>query len=257
MKPEDVKIVFPLDVPTLEEGRALMAEVGEYIDLPKVGLELIHSVGTPAAVAMPKEFGKSPFADVKLNDIPNTVKGAAKALTMHGVYAFNVMASGGRPMMEAAMQGADEMARELGIERPKVIAVTVLTSLTSEHLIELGMIPVIGLVSEEEKQAAITEIVVRWARASVKAGVDIILSSPKESAMLHARWHKIDLYTPGIRLPDSPPDDQGRTMTPGEAVRNGAKYLVIGRPIRKPEGGRTRKQVIDEIRADIAKALSV
>jgi orotidine-5'-phosphate decarboxylase len=257
MKPEDVKIVFPLDVPTVAQGRILMTDVGENIDLPKVGLELIHSVGTPAAIALPKEFGKPPFIDAKLIDIPNTVMGAARAITAHGVYAFNVMACGGRPMMEAAMQGADEMARELGIERPKVIAVTVLTSLKPEHLIELGLIPeMLGQMSEKEKQAAVTEIVIRWARVSVKAGVDIILSSPKESSELHTRWPQMDLYSPGIRMPSSPPDDQGRTMTPGEAVLNGVKYLVIGRPIRNPEGGRTRKQVIEEIRADIAHALA-
>ena len=90
----------------------------------------------------------------------------------------------------------------------------------------------------------------------MKAGVDIILSSPKEVAEIHARWPEMVLYTPGIRMPYSPPDDQGRTMTPGEAVLNGSHYLVIGRPIRNPEGGRTRKQVVAEIRADIAQALA-
>jgi orotidine-5'-phosphate decarboxylase len=269
MKPSDVKIVFPLDVPTAEEGRALMLEVGAHIDIPKVGLELIHSIGTPAAVALPKEFGKLPFVDAKLPDIPNTTKGAAMAITRHGVYAFNVMASGGRPMMEAAMEGADETARELQIERPKVIAVTVLTSLKFQYLVELGICPakllllseeeqtvVMELMSEKEKQAAITETVMRWAEVSVNAGVDIILSSPWESEAIHAKWPKMDLYSPGIRLPDSPPDDQGRTLTPGQAVKNGVKYLVIGRPIRKPEGGKTRQQVIAEIRTDIAEALT-
>ncbi|MDD3487456.1 MAG: orotidine-5'-phosphate decarboxylase [Candidatus Moranbacteria bacterium] len=268
MKPEDVKIVFPLDVPTVEQGRALMTEVGDHIDIPKVGLELIHSIGTPAAVALPKEFGKLPFVDAKLNDIPNTVKGAAKGITSHRVHAFNVMASGGQPMMEAAMEGASEAAKELGIPRPKVIAVTILTSLKLSHLVELGICPAkLLLLNEEEQravihimtlgemQAAITEIVMRWAKVSVDAGVDIILSSPWESAAIHAKWPNIDLYSPGIRLPDSPPDDQGRTLTPGQAVKNGVKYLVIGRPIRNPEGGRTRKQVISEIRADIAQAL--
>lgn len=257
MKPEDVKIVFPLDVPTLDQGRTLMADVGEVIDIPKVGLELTHFVGTPAAVAMTKEFGKPPFVDAKLNDIPATVKGAAKGITSHGVYAFNVMASGGRPMMEAAMEGADEMARDMGIERPKVIAVTVLTSLKPEHLVELGMLPeMIARMSDKEQQAAINELAIRWARASVKAGVDIILSSPKEVAEIHAQWPNMILYTPGIRLPDSPPDDQSRTLTPGEAALQGSQYLVIGRPIRKPEGGKTRKQVVAEIRADIAQALA-
>lgn len=270
IKPEDIKIVFPLDVPTSEEGEELMQEVGPHVDVPKVGLELIHGIGTPAAIALPKKFGKFPFFDGKLNDIPNTVMAAAKALTKHGVDCFNVMASGGRPMMEAAMEGADKMAKELGIERPKVIAVTALTSLKLEHLVEIGIAPYwllscikqenqidyLSVMSEEEKQAAITEIVMCWSEASVRAGVDVILSSPKESPAIHAKWPVMDLYTPSIRMSYSKPDDQARTMTAGEAVLNGAKYLVIGRPIRNPEGGRTRREVIQEIRADIAQALA-
>ena len=267
MKASDVKIVFPLDVSNLEEGRSLMEEVGEYIDLPKVGLELTSSVGVPAAIAMVKEFKKLPFVDVKLNDIPNTVLGAAKAITKHGVACFNVMASGGRPMMEAAMEGADKMAKELGIERPKVIAVTVLTSLKLEHLVEIGIAPywllrdineenrhIVDDMKEDDKQAVVTEIVMTWAEAAVRAGVDIILSSPKESSFIHNKWPGMDLYSPGIRMPYSPKDDQGRTLSPGEAAINGVKYLVIGRPIRNPEGGRTRQQVIQEIRSDITRA---
>lgn len=271
LKPEDIRIVFPLDVPTEKEGDELMREVGDFIDLPKVGLELIHSIGTPAAIALPKKFDKSPFADVKLNDIPNTVRGAAKALTKHGVACFNVMASGGRPMMEAAMEGADQMARELGIERPKVIAVTTLTSLKLEHLEEIGILPpwlhhriaeenqlnIIANMTEDEKQSAITEITMCWAKAAVRAGIDIILSSAREVPTIHAQWPDKDLYSPGIRMLYSPPDDQERKMTPGEAALNGVKYQVIGRPIRNPEGGRTRLQVIQEIRDDITRALSL
>ena len=270
IKPEDVKIVFPLDVATLEAGNELMQDVGEHIDVPKVGLQLIHSIGTPAAIALSRKFGKLPFVDGKLNDIPNTVMEAAKALTRHGIDSFNVMASGGRPMMEAAMEGADKMAKGLGIKRPKVIAVTVLTSLRLEHLVEIGIAPYwilsriakenqidyLSVMSEEEKQAAVTEMVMRWSEAAVRAGIDIILSSPRESSTIHARWPEKELYSPGIRMPYSLPDDQARTMTPGEAVLNSVKYIVVGRPIRNPEGGRTRKQVIQEIRADIAQALA-
>lgn len=269
MKSEDVQIVFPLDVPTLKETKVLMEDVGEHIDLPKVGLELIHSVGTPEAIKLCLDFGKAPFADVKLNDIPNTVKGAARALTRHGISCFNVMASGGRPMMEAAIEGAEEAAKDMSIERPKVIAVTVLTSLKLKHLEEVGILPpslakmdenkiksFIDSMSEDDKQAAITEIVLKWAEASVKAGIDIILSSPLESAAVHTKYPDKDLYSPGIRMPYSSPDDQGRKLSPGEAVKRNAKYLVIGRPIRNPEGGRTRQQVIQEIREDIAQALS-
>ena len=267
-KPEDVKIVFPVDVTSLEEARELMHDVGEFIDVPKIGHKLIHSVGTPAAIAVIKEFGKMPFFDGKLIDIPETIREAAKAITKHGVDSFNVMACGGRPMMEAAMEGADSMARELGIERPKVIAVTVLTSLKLAHLVELQICPakflllnedeqamILAEMSEEHQQEAITEIVMNWSHASVMAGVDILLSSARESAAIHARWPSIDLYSPGIRMPYSPPDDQGRTLSPGEAVLNGVKYLVIGRPIRNPEGDRTRQKVIEEIRMDIINSL--
>lgn len=267
MKPEDVKIVFPLDVSTEKEADDLMEEIGDIIDIPKVGLELIHSIGSPAAIALPKKYGKPPFADVKLNDIPNTVKGAAKALTRHGLACFNVMASGGRPMMEAAMEGADEAAREFGIERPKVIAVTVLTSLKMKHLVELGICPpkfllldeeeqqiILARMSEDEKQAAVTETTMCWSGASVRAGVDIILSSAIESPAIHAKWPDKDLYSPGIRMSYSPPDDQARKMTPAQAFLNGVMFQVIGRPIRNPVGGRTRKQVVQEIRAEIAAA---
>ena len=165
----DIQLVFPVDVPNLREGYALMEEVGPSIDLPKVGLQLIHSEGTPAVAAMANAFGKPPFADVKLNDIPNTVRGAARALARHNLAYINVMASGGRPMMEAAMEGAELGAKQWGIRRPGVIAVTVLTSLKLEHLVELGICPpsiallsfeqqqaFIATMSEEEQQKAIT-----------------------------------------------------------------------------------------------------
>jgi len=265
----DVQIIFPVDVSTLRKGHALMEEVGPYIDVPKVGLEFLHSVGTPTAIAMVKEFGKLPFVDAKLNDIPSTVKGAASAITRLGVAYFNVMASGGRPMMEAAVWGADETAEALDIERPKIIAVTVLTSLKLDHLVELGIAPSFILdmslehqekyvdgITEDEKQSIITEIVMRWATAAVKAGVDCLLSSPLEIASMHDRWPDKELICPGIRMPDSPPDDQGRTATPGEAAKFGATAIVVGRPIRNPPEGKTRIQVVQEIRDDIAKALA-
>lgn len=265
----DVQIFFPVDVPTLRKGYSLMQEVGPYIDVPKVGLEFLHSVGTPTAVNMIKEFDKLPFVDAKLNDIPNTVKGAAEAITRLGVAYFNVMASGGRPMMEAAMEGAIKAEKETLITRPKVIAVTVLTSLKLNHMVEMGIAPTYILdltpehqgeyvdgITESEAQSIITEIVMRWASNAVKAGVDCILSSPLEIAAMHEKWPEKELICPGIRMPWSPPDDQGRTATPGEAARFGAAAVVVGRPIRNPPEGKTRAQVVQEIRDDIAKALT-
>lgn len=265
----DVKIVFPLDVSTLREGYRLMEDVGPYIDIAKVGLELIHNVGTPAAVNMVREFGNLLFVDAKLNDIPNTVEGAAKALTKHKVDYFNVMASGGRPMMEAAVNGAASAAGMFGVDKPKIIAVTILTSLKLAHLVELGIAPArllslaeekqqeyVSSMSEGDQQAIITQMVMKWASAAVSAGVDCILSSPLETAAMRSRWPDKELFSPGIRMPWDKPDDQGRTASPGEAAKAGVNAIVVGRPIRKPSGGRTRDEVLRAINDDISRALA-
>lgn len=255
MKPEEVKIVFPVDVSTEEEAARLLVDVASYVDVVKVGLELIHNIGTPAAVNRGKQFGNQVFADVKLNDIPNTVAGAARGITRHGVNFYNVMACGGEKMVAAAVKASEDEAEKLGIPRPKVIAVTVLTSLEFKDLSDLCIKPNYAFVyGEPNHQQYIADIVLAWAKLAVNAGVDIILSSPFEAAAIHQQWPDIDIYCPGIRLPSSPPDDQKRTMTPGEAAKQGVKYLVIGRPIRNPESGKTRQQVVEEIRADIARA---
>lgn len=253
-----VKIFFPLDVSRELSAQELINNLAQFVDVFKVGLELVHSIGTPAAIALVKTSGKEVFADVKLSDIPNTVKCAAKAIAQHGVSYFNVMANGGQAMMEAAIEGAEQGAREAGIAMPKIIAVTVLTHLEIFDLTALGIVPTnfdIIPCTPEDEQRYITEVVLQLAEIAVNAGVNCLLCSPLEVAALHNTWSYIEIICPGIRLPSSPPDDQKRTATPGEAVKAGATGLVIGRPIRNPPEGKTRQDVLREIQEDIAWAL--
>lgn len=255
-----VKIIFPVDVNSLEKGKELLEEVGHYIDVAKVGLELEKNVGTPLMVELPKLYNLEVFADVKLIDIPATIKGAARGITNHFIDYFNVMAVGGREMMEKAVEGATEKAEELGILRPKIIAVTVLTSLKYEDLVSMYIVPPRILKAypqtSEAQQEYITDVVLRWAEIAVLAGVDCVLSSPKEVVAIRKKWPAIEIICPGIRPPWASADDQKRTMTPYEAVKAGADGLVIGRPIRKPPEGMTREEAVKKIREDIDRALS-
>lgn len=262
-----VKIFFPVDVPSPEKAKELIDEVGPYVDVLKVGLELEKNVGTPAMAALAKSYGKEVFADVKLIDIPNTVKGAAKGLVSQRVDYFNVMAVGGKTMMMAAAEGAEEKAKELGIPKPKIIAVTVLTSLNFDELIMLNIgmggyprdyTTVKEIVSGRPgaEQDYITDVVMDWAETAMSAKMDCVLSSPKEVEAMRKRWPSVEIICPGIRPPWAPADDQKRTMSPYEAVKAGVDGLVIGRPIRKPPEGMTREEAVKKIREDIDKALS-
>ena len=260
---DDVKIIFPLDVSSEEEARKIMEEVAAHVDMVKVGLELVTNIGVPKAMALPRSFGNDIFADLKLIDIPNTMAGAARAITRHGVQYFNVMACGGEKMMMEAVGASKDEAEKNNMPRPKVIAVTVLTSLSWMDLANLGIEtktnfnPSSFNPDRDGKNQFVASVVMKWAEMAVNAGVDCLLSSPWEAAAMHEKWPEIEIFTPGIRLPDSPKDDQNRTATPYEAVMAGSRGLVIGRPIRKPSGNKLRTQVISEIRADIARALVV
>ncbi len=252
----DVKIIFPVDTPTLRAGYSLMEEVYESISLPKIGLELINNVTLPTALQVATDFGKKAFADVKLVDIPNTIYGAAKGITkqvLNGMEYFNVMAFGMEEMMAKAVKGRDEQARILGIKPPKIIAVHYLTSMNITMLRQAGISPPPGMIFDSEGQQ-MSWFTLKLAEMSVNAGMDILLTSAREAPSLHKKFPEKEIWSPGIRLPWDPPDDQKRTMTPGEAYRNGVRGFIIGRPIREPKGGKTRHEVITAIYADIASA---
>lgn len=295
MRPEDVKIVFPLDVKTLDEAHDLLKQVAPYVDVLKIGHEFLNNVGNHQAIKFAKSYEKEIFVDCKLTDIPNSVVGGALGIAKQSVDYLNVMATSGFRAMKETVEAVNKAAIKFEIRRPKIIAVTILTSLGFSDLIRQGYRPDYDLFvefimnnttpkTEARHYAAlnrlcwadyqnridhlfkdkaeifekkfVSSVVMNLAEMAVDAGCDILLSSPQESAKMHERWPDIPLYSPGIRLPDSPADDQQRTLTPGEAVKNGVQYLVIGRPIRNPESGRTRKETIELIRADIAQALA-
>ena len=182
----------------------------------KVGKELFTSAG-PQLVEQLMQRGFQVFLDLKFHDIPNTTAQACKTAAALGVWMVNVHALGGRKMMEAAREAVAQVALP-----PKLIAVTVLTSMAREDLAEIGV------------TATPAEMVLRLATLARDSGLDGVVCSAQEAPMLRQRMQeKFCLVTPGIRPADSAADDQSRIMTPRAALENGSSYLVIGRPITK------------------------
>jgi orotidine-5'-phosphate decarboxylase len=214
------KLIVALDVSSAEVGARLATRLHGHVGMFKVGLENFTAEG-PVLPRFLVAMDEKVFLDLKLHDIPNTVRAAGRVAAQLGVGMFNVHASGGRKMMEAALQGAVEGSelRQDGA-RPRVLAVTVLTSLTEEALGELGI------------SGSAEEVVVRLARLAREAGLDGVVASPREIAALRrALGPNFLIVTPGIRPADAAADDQARIATPGAAIRAGANYLVVGRPI--------------------------
>lgn len=214
------KLIVALDVSSAEAGSRLATRLHGHVGMFKVGLENFTAEG-PVLPRFLVATGEKVFLDLKLHDIPNTVRAAARAAAQLGVSMFNVHAWGGRKMMEAASQGAAEGSelRQDGT-RPRVLAVTVLTSLTEDALRELGI------------SGSAEEVVVRLARLAREAGLDGVVASPREIAALRgAMGPDFLIVTPGIRPANAAADDQARIATPEAAVRAGADYLVVGRPI--------------------------
>ncbi len=203
-----------LDTPDLERALTLARSLSTAVGGIKLGLEFLSAHG-PDGLRRLIDEGLPVFADVKFHDIPNTVAGAARALSSLGVAIFNVHASGGVAMMRAAKDAA------LGAAVPsKVLAVTVLTSLGPEDLARVGQ----GMKIEEQ--------VVRLALLAREAGLDGVVCSPREiAAVRQACGSNFLIVTPGIRPSGAELGDQVRVMTPGEAVKAGADILVIGRPL--------------------------
>ncbi len=180
----------------------------------KVGKELFTTAG-PQLVEQLMSKGFDVFLDLKYHDIPNTVAKAIKAAADLGVWMVNVHASGGRRMLDAAKEAVDQSSMS-----PLLIAVTVLTSMTKEDLLSIGMD-----VDPEEQ-------VMRLAKLTQMAGFDGVVCSAAEAHVLKAALGQdFCLVTPGIRLPGAAADDQRRIVTPQDAIANGSDYLVIGRPI--------------------------
>jgi len=211
---DNKRIIVPLDTPHLEGALALAARLDPKLCRVKIGKELFVAAG-PEAVARVQERGFEVFLDLKFHDIPNTVAGACRSAARLGVWMVNVHASGGEAMLRAAREAIDAVARP-----PLLVAVTVLTSLAQADLERVGL------------HGSVDENVERLARLARTSGLDGVVCSAQEAGLVRkATGADFVLVTPGIRLEGEKRDDQSRVVTPREAVRLGADYLVIGRPI--------------------------
>lgn len=212
-------IIVALDVADAEAALALARTVAPAVGAFKIGKELFTSAG-PDIVRRIREMGAAVFLDLKFHDIPNTVARAVAAATRLDVQMLTIHTSGGLEMMRAAEDAAQATARPAGREAPLVLGVTVLTSLDSNTLAEVGWEPNVGRQVE------------RLAALAVRAGLRGLVCSPLEIAALRQTLPAaMQLVTPGIRTGAEKADDQRRTLSPREALEAGADWLVIGRPI--------------------------
>ena len=222
-------IIVALDVDSAQEARSLVAKLGSHVNFYKVGMELYAAAGTEFVYELIHQ-GKDVFLDLKMYDIPETVKRAvaqvartgAKFLTVHAVTS----------VMRAAVKGRADFAL-------KLLAVTVLTSFGPEDMADLGY------------TCAISELVAQRARKAMHLGMDGIVASPLEAAAVKGIiGPKKVLVTPGVRSSGAAKGDQKRTATPLEAIRDGADYLVIGREItRAADPAREACRILEEIGA--------
>lgn len=222
MKPMN-RIILALDVSSEKEALELAASLKEHVALFKVGLELLNSFGI-GIVKKIVDIGGDVFLDGKLMDIPNTVGRASQALTKLGINMFNVHSLGGLEMMKAAVTQSKNAATEMGIKRPLVLGVTMLTSIEKDTMNHEMRIP-----GEVEDQ------VVHLAKLAEGAGLDGVIASPLEiRAIKDNISREMLIVTPGVRPEWAQAQDQKRIMTPAQAISSGASYIVIGRPITQP-----------------------
>ena len=216
----DERLIVALDFHKMDDVKNLVNELGDSVIFYKVGMELFYSVGA-GVVDWLKTQNKKVFLDLKLHDIPNTVAGGLCSLMNLGADILNVHAAGGFTMLKTAADKLREESAKAGIVKPKLIAITILTS-----------------INENEWYGAekISAQVVKFARLAKDAGLEGVVASPQEAALIRENCGKDFLIvTPGIRPAGSDINDQSRISTPAAAIRNGANYLVVGRPVRAAE----------------------
>ncbi|WP_031229490.1 orotidine-5'-phosphate decarboxylase [Asticcacaulis sp. YBE204] len=209
--PADPRIIVALDEPDLESARALVARLGDHVSFYKIGLTLLGKGGYALVEELGAQ-GKAVFQDWKLHDIGAQVEGAAQAISSGVCDMLTVHAE--PQVMAAAVKGR--------VGNTKLLGVTVMTSLTQAHLDEMGY----GM--------ALEDLVKRRVDQAVEAGMDGVVASPHEAAMIRARVpSEFLIVTPGVRPGWADANDQQRIATPADAIRNGASHMVIGRPITR------------------------
>jgi orotidine-5'-phosphate decarboxylase len=230
--PRAERLIVALDVPTPKEARALVETLGDAVRFYKIGLELFTSEGTFELLAWLTARGCKVFADLKLYDIPETVRRAVANLRGHGVTFLTV--HGHRSVMEAA-------TREKGAM--KILAVTVLTSFDQRDLEEMG------------STRTVEQLVLARARGAAESGCDGVIASGLEAQALKSEFNdRLLVVTPGIRPVQSHSDDQKRTVDVAQAFASGADYIVVGRPIREARIPREAAESIQKTIATIFKS---
>lgn len=231
------RIVLALDVETLEDAKKLVDELSPHVGTFKVGLQLYSGFGNEI-IDYIKSKNSNFFLDIKLMDIPNTVKKASENIVLRGANFYNVHALGGLEMMKQSKEGAYKAAEKAGRKPPLILAVTVLTSISQDVL-----------DNEIKINTNVKELAINLAKLAKLAGLDGVVASVHElKAIKEACGADFKVLCPGIRPLWSLKDDQKRIATPKEAILNGADYIVIGRAVTcAPNKTEAMQKIYDEI----------
>jgi len=232
------RLIVALDVKTADEAQRLVDMLRGIAGMFKIGSQLFTATG-PKFVREIVNSGERVFLDLKFHDIPNTVAAAGVEATRLGVSIFNVHAAGGGEMMRRTAVAVAQSAEAEGLDRPSIIAVTVLTSADPMTLAEVGW------------SATPAQLVKRLALLAADAGMDGVVASPREVGIVRSvvKTPSFIVVTPGVRPEGAAVSDQSRVTTPREAIAAGADYLVVGRPIiEAPDPARAALEIIDEMK---------
>lgn len=215
------RICLALDVDGEPEALDLVSQLASWVGMFKIGSQLFTAVG-PSIITRIHQTGGEVFLDLKFHDIPNIVAAAGRAVTRHQVFMFNVHTAGGYSLMATVAEAVHAEAARLGVRRPLILGVTLLTSINAEMLKQ-----------DLQVETPVEAYVVHLAQLAQKAGLDGVVASPQEILPIRQTCgSRFVILTPGIRPAWSvSPDDQQRITTPYEAIRRGSDYIVVGRPI--------------------------
>ncbi len=230
------RLIISIDVNTKNEVIDLCKKISGKVTTLKIGLELIYSAGL-SIIDTVKSFGYRVMLDAKLLDIPNTVKGAAGAISKLGVSAVTIHTLGGKQMLVSAREAVEKQAKLETRLRPLLFGVTILTSLDNKDLETLGF------------KENFFNSVLNLTKIAVKSGMDGIVCSPNEvEPVRKILGNDFYIATPGIRLPEDEAGDQKRISTPGEAILKGADFIIVGRPITaKKDAAKTIDRYLEKI----------
>ena len=231
------RLIVALDVDSKDRALDLFEALRDVVGMFKIGSQLFTAAGPDIVRSIVAKGGRV-FLDLKFHDIPNTVAAAGVEATRLGVSIFNIHAAGGAEMMKRTAAAVDEAAARESLVKPKVIAVTLLTSMDENTLAQIGI---------DDQPLS---LVARWAQLASDCGLDGVVASPKEIAVIRQTVTRRDflIVTPGIRSASAAGDDQRRVLTAAQAIGAGADYLVVGRPILSAKDpAAAAREIVEEI----------